>query len=253
MELRNQSLIGVYADSVESWESFPESFGAFLIRLRKFSGGTAELYRHCMKSFLLGPATFTEKLDLAMMVGWYGLMPLVIANGYLSAYVCHRLWMQRVSALHPALPYLFVVMFLLNTPVLYSAAPTFLHAVQHWFWSSAIYGACLPIASARFLVHLIGARARFDRTPKGGEAAPIGRGTCSAMILLGLATLGISACWYSPFSPVLVGLGVSYLSVPLYTQLNESTVPGAIARLAIFLPGAFYICALWEMWWWQGI
>jgi hypothetical protein len=254
LELRNQGLIGIYAESIQSWESFPRSFGAFLVRFRKFAGGTAELYRQFLGRFLLGPATFTEKLDLAMMVGWYALMPLVIFNGYLSAYVCHRLWQLRISALHPALPYVFVSMFLLNVPVVYTAAPTVFHAAQHWLWSSAIYGACLPIAAVRFLWHFFfGKPPQFDRTPKDGPEPGIGTATCVSMVLLGLATVGLAVHWYSPFTPVLMGLGVSYLCVPAYTRLNESSVWGAIARLLVLVPGSFYLYALWEMWSWQGI
>jgi len=253
MELRNQSLVGIYADSVESWESFPESFGAFVVRLRKFSGGTAQLYRVCLKRFLLGPSTFTEKLDLLMLIGWYALMPWVVINGYLSAYICHQLWERQVSALHPMLPYVFVALFLANLPALYSTAPTLLHAFQQWFWSSAIYGACMPIASIQFIRHLLGAKPRFDRTPKGGQAAPIGHATCVAMVFLGLLTLAFSVYWSSPFSPVLFGLGLSYISIPLYTQLHKSNIWGAIARLAVLLPGTAYVYALWKMWSWQGI
>ncbi|HEX5104005.1 MAG TPA: glycosyltransferase, partial [Pirellulaceae bacterium] len=74
LEMRNRDLVGAYAPEVQAWESFPPSFGAFLIRLRKFAGGTAELYRKHLPAFLFGPATFTEKLDLLMMIGWYALM-----------------------------------------------------------------------------------------------------------------------------------------------------------------------------------
>jgi len=254
MELRNQGMIGVYSHAIQSWEAFPRSFGAFLVRFRKFAGGTAELYRQHLLRFVLGPATFTEKTDLLMMVGWYALMPVVIANGYLSAYVGHRLWQLRIAALHPVLPYVFVGMFLLNIPVLCTAAPTVWHAVQHWFWSSAVYGACLPIASVRFLRHFcFGKPPQFDRTPKDGPDPAIGRGTCLAMILLGVATVAWGLCWSSPFTPVLIALGVSYASVPVYTRLNESSAWGAAARWLVLLPGCLYLYALWEMWSWQGV
>lgn len=254
MELRNRSFVGEFADSVESWESFPESFGAFLVRFRKFAGGTAELYRVCLPRFLLGPATFTEKLDMFMMVAWYALMPLVVVNGYLSAYICHELWQRQVSALHPALPYVFVALFLSNFPVLYSTSPTLWHSIQLWFWSSAVYGACLPVVSTRFLVYLLtGANPRFDRTPKGELSTPIGFGTAAAMIALGVVTLELAIYWSSPFSPVLFGLGLSYLCVPLYTQLHVHNLWGSVARVLVFLPGAAYLYALWEMWSWMGI
>jgi hypothetical protein len=163
------------------------------------------------------------------------------------------LWQLRISALHPALPYVFVSMFLINVPVLCTTMPTVFHVVQHWLWSSAIYGACLPIASVRFLRHLFGRPPKFERTPKDGPDPSVDRTTATSMVILGAASVGLAIYWYSPFTPVLMGLGISYVCVPAYTRLNESSLRGVIARLLVLLPGLFYFYALWEMWRWQGI
>lgn len=254
VELRNQDYLGVYSETIFSWEAFPPTFSAFLVRFRKFAGGTAELYRQFLKSFLFGRATFTEKIDFLMIVGWYLLMPLILLNGFLSAYVCHRLWEMKISALHPFLPYVFISMALLPIPVIYSVTPTIWHAIQHWFWTSAVYGACLPLASLRFLTHLIlGKKPHFDRTPKDTSHESIDNFSILLMVVLGAISIGIGYRWYSPFSPILFGMGISYVCFPLYPFLNSTNMLGVLARLLVFLPGVLYLYALWEMWRWQGL
>ena len=254
MELRNKAWIGQYAENIRAWESFPESFDSFLIRYLKFAGGTGELYRKHLKPFLLGPATFTEKVDLLMMVGWYALMPIVILNGYLSVFVCHWLWGLGVSALHPVLPFVFLFMYLAQLPMLYSAAPSLGAALQQGMWSSAIYGACLPIAAIRFLRNLLpGSSPRFDRTPKGEQVSALHLRTKIGMVSLGISTIALALILYSPFRPVLLGLGLSYTCLPLYSKLNESTLAGMCARSLVTMPGVFYVYALYEMWKWGTI
>jgi cellulose synthase/poly-beta-1,6-N-acetylglucosamine synthase-like glycosyltransferase len=103
----NHGLRGKYVGSVVSYESLPFDFHAFVIRVRKYASGTAELFRREIFPFLVGRATLVEKWDLVLMLGWYVLMPLIFANGFLAAYVCHRYWTEGVPLLHPLLPYLF--------------------------------------------------------------------------------------------------------------------------------------------------
>ncbi|NLX20225.1 MAG: glycosyltransferase [Phycisphaerae bacterium] len=254
MEMRNRGWLGAYAAEVQAWESFPPSFGAFLIRFRKFAGGTAELVRRHFLKFLVGPARFTEKIDMTMLFGWYVLMPLIFLNGYLSAYVCHRYWEMRIAALHPALPYVFVVMFMSPLPVLNSVSPNLFHALRQYMWTTAIYGAALPIAAWRFSIHLLlRRRPSFDRTPKEGREPQLTWQLRTAMLALGIATIVLAVRWYSPFTPVLCGLGIAYAGIPLFERLNESSFMGIVARLVVALPAAAYVYALWLMWQWYRV
>jgi cellulose synthase/poly-beta-1,6-N-acetylglucosamine synthase-like glycosyltransferase len=87
IRLRLGGWYGVYAGDVASFESFPRDFGAFLVRLRKFSGGTAELARGHLWGFLRGGAGPAEKVDLLMLVLWYFLTPLVFIKIYIIIYL----------------------------------------------------------------------------------------------------------------------------------------------------------------------
>jgi cellulose synthase/poly-beta-1,6-N-acetylglucosamine synthase-like glycosyltransferase len=238
-----------YADTVRSFEAFPKDFGAFVVRLKKFAGGSAQLIRREAWRFARSPASRVEKLDVAMLFLWYPLMPLVIANGLLSAFVCSRLWTLGIGALHPALPYVFLGMFILAAPVVRSVTDGYAAASRYWFWSTAVYTATLPMASWSFLRGLV-IEPEFQPTPKGD--APTGRFRTAGVMtaLLGLVCLNRAVAWWSPFSPLLVGYGVAYLSFPVLFHLHKPGTLGAIARASVFLPGAALIVALLTMWFW---
>jgi cellulose synthase/poly-beta-1,6-N-acetylglucosamine synthase-like glycosyltransferase len=240
---------GVFVETIRSYESFPENFGNFLIRFRKFSGGSAELLRkHAMK-FLRGTASRAEKLDFVMLLLWYPLMPVIVFNGFLSAYVCHRWWSLGIPALHPVLPYLFLAMFLLPFPILASVTQKISASVRYWFWSVAVYGACLPLGAARFLFHLFKDPV-FEPTPKGRAGSVGTRGTGLGMVSLGMGTLALSLYWWSPFTPVLAAYGVAYVISPMFGWVDHRGARGRFARVTICIPGLLLIGALWTMWYW---
>ena len=240
---------GIYLEKIRSDESFPRDFGAFTVRLCKFAGGSAELLRREVGGFLLSRATWTEKLDFVMLLLWYPLLPLLLFNGFLSAYVCHRWWILGVSALHPVLPYLFLLMFFLIFPVLRSEARGWLHAVRYWFWAVAVYSATLPIAAWRFLLHLF-KQPVFVRTPKGADEASGFIAAAVVMPVLGLLAIGLSILWWSPFSPVLASYGTAYASFPIYRYLHRLSLIGKVARTLVMAPGALLLVALYTMWFW---
>lgn len=244
---------GAHAERVRSRESFPKDFGAFLVRIRKFASGSAELFRsRWMWQFLLiGRASFTERVDLVMQFLWYILIPIVIINGFLSAYVCHWLWNLGLSPLHPFLPYLFVTMSLLTWSVVISATPDLISAARYWFWSVAIYSASLPIAATYFIFFaILGWSPRFERTPKDSERSPSFSLAGAAIVSLGLIALGASLIWRSPFSFVLASYGTSYISFPFYGFLNRPSSLGVFSRMIIWTPGALLIIAIISMWIW---
>jgi cellulose synthase/poly-beta-1,6-N-acetylglucosamine synthase-like glycosyltransferase len=249
LEAAKQGQRGMYRDNVVSYEVYPYDFGGFMIRLRKFAGGTAELFRRKALSFLVGPASVVEKWDFGMQLFWYVLMPLVTLNGFLGAYVTHRLWTEGVPYLHPILPYLYTWLMFSLFSLKVSITQDWGTAVKFYFWSTAVYAAAMPLASFSFVKHLF-FRPVFRRTPKNGERTRLGFVESSLMILLGLAAITCANQWFSPFSPILAGQGIAYLSYPLYGRLDSNSLLGAVARLLIYVPGFLMLFALYAMWGW---
>lgn len=54
---------GIYIEDVISQEAVPKHFNAFMVRLKKFASGTAELFRTEIIPFLKGPSSKVEKWD----------------------------------------------------------------------------------------------------------------------------------------------------------------------------------------------
>lgn len=242
-----ERLQGLYVEDIRSEESYPYDFGGFVIRLKKFAGGTAELWRREVIPFFAGPARIVEKWDFLMMLLWYVLMPFVTLNGFLAAYVCHKLWSTHLPFLHPVLPYLYLMMIICIFSVQISVAKNVSAALTFYFWSTAIYTAAMPIAAWSFLKNLF-LRPSFERTPKNGEQIEPSRSESWFMSILGLSAIVLSVIWWSPFSPVLLGQGIAYSSYSIYGRLNSESPLGSAARIIVYLPGAFMILALYTMW-----
>lgn len=241
---------GVYLEEIRSGEAYPRDFTAFVIRIRKFAGGSAELLRRAGWRFFAGRAPMVEKLDFMMMILWYPLLPLLLLNGFLSAYVCHHWWTQGVSALHPMLPYILLAMFLLTIPVIVSATRGGFAAIRYWFWSTAVYSAAVPTASWHFLVHLF-RKPTFERTPKREDGPrPRLRLAGAVTVLLGLAAIATSLLCWSPFTPVLAAYGTAYLAFPMFRALHQRSLAGRFARLGVWVPGVLFLVALYTMWTW---
>ena len=247
IQVANKGLRGEYVEDVISKESFPYDFGGFITRLKKFAAGTAELWRHEVMPFLFGHAHPVEKWDFLMMLLWYVLMPLVTINGFLGAYVCHRLWRGDLPYLHPLLPYLYswmiICIFILHVSIAKDAAAAF----RFYFWSTAIYTAAMPVAAWSFIKHFF-VKPKFERTPKNREEKNVNKVESGMMIVLGLSAIFCSGVWYSPFTPVLFGQGLAYSLFPVYGHLCKSTWRGKLARKLVYLPGLSMIVALYAMW-----
>lgn len=252
LRARNEGFFGVYQESVRSTEAFPKDFGAFIVRLRKFSSGSAELFRREVGAFLKGRASLTEKLDFIMLLAWFPALPLIVANGFLSGYVCGRWWEGGIRALHPVLPYLFLAMFFGSIGIIASVTDRLSDALRYWFWAMAVYGAAMPVAAWNFLIHLL-RKPRFHTTPKGDAKSPrlVLASCCS--VLLGLCAVLLAYKWLSPFSPVLAANGMAYLSFPLYLALDRSGPIGWLARRIVWAPGLLFVTALWTMWYWGRV
>jgi cellulose synthase/poly-beta-1,6-N-acetylglucosamine synthase-like glycosyltransferase len=247
IRIANEGLRGEYVEDIVSKESFPHDFGGFTTRLKKFAAGTAELWRHQVIRFLIGKAHPVEKWDFLMMLLWYALMPLVTVNGFLGAYVCHRLWVADLPYLHPMLPYLYswmiIGIFILHVSIAKDAAA----ALRFYFWSTAIYTSAMPVAGWSFLKHFF-VKPQFERTPKNQEESRVKVIDWVFMIALGVTALTCSVFWYSPFTPVLFGQGAAYLLFPLYAHLCKESRWGALARKLVYVPGLSMIVALYAMW-----
>ena len=240
---------GLYIERVRSYEAFPYDFGGFLLRLKKYAGATAELFRQEVIPFLIKSESNIEKWDFLMQLTGYAIMPFAVINGYLGAFVSYELWNSGVSYLHPILPYIYIWLFLTFFALKISATDGWAGAFRFYFWSTAIYTASMPLAGWHFLKHLF-VRPTFNRTPKNSEETTLDPRESCAMIVLGITALTFAIKWISPFSPVLVGQGIAYLSFPIYSQLNSNSNLGHIARLVVVLPGFFMLFAIYTMWNW---
>jgi len=249
MRCSTLGMTGQYVEQVESYEIYPYDFGGFLIRLKKFAGGTAELIRKGLFPFLNGEGSFPEKWDMVLMLIWYILMPLLVLNGFLSAYIVNKLWRESLPFLQPILPYLYIWMFLVTASLSVSTTGNWGQAMRFLFWSTAIYTATMPLASMAFVKSLF-IKPKFNRTPKNSERTTLRVVDALFMMLLGTGALYCSYIWLSPFSPVLAGQGVAYFCFPLYNQLNSKSALGDLARFIIYIPGALIIFALYTMWVW---
>jgi cellulose synthase/poly-beta-1,6-N-acetylglucosamine synthase-like glycosyltransferase len=237
-----------YFEEILSYEGIPYDFGGFVVRIKKFAKGTAELLWSEMMPFIRGPASTIEKWDFFMMLFWYMLMPLVTINGFLGAYVCYRLWEEGLPYLQPLLPYLYTWMLLSIFAISLSVSRTWPSALRFYFWATAIYSAAIPVAGVSFLKHFF-VRPSFDRTPKN-QAKRLSIAECISMTILGLLALFCSYRWLSPFTPILLGQGIAYCSYPLYGELCFDSSLGRLSRRLIYLPGCFMLLALIAMWKW---
>jgi hypothetical protein len=122
-------------------------------------------------------------------------------------------------------------------------------ALRFYFWSTAIYATAMPLAALSFVKHFF-VRAEFKRTPKNGEETALDFVESSLMVLLGLTALVCAITWLSPFSPVLAGQGVAYLSYPMYGKLCLRSPIGTISRWLVYIPGSLMLLAIYVMWNW---
>jgi hypothetical protein len=240
---------GFYTENTFAYENYPVDFGGFMIRIKKFSGGTAELFRREILRFLSSSASFTEKWDLLMQLGWYFLMPAIVLNGYLSAYVVHTLWVENIPYLHPVLPYLYTLIFVNLFSVNLSVMRNFSSALKFYFWSTAIYTSALPLAGLSFLKHLF-IKPTFERTPKNSEKTSINIIDKTIMLCLGILAIVLAFHWFSPFSPILIGQGIAYISYPFYNWIDNTKLKGIIGRCLVCLPGLFMLIGLIATWIW---
>jgi cellulose synthase/poly-beta-1,6-N-acetylglucosamine synthase-like glycosyltransferase len=241
---------GIYAEDVVSSEAYPYDFGAFMTRLKKFASGSAELMRHEFPSFLGSTASWIEKWDFILAILLYVLMPLLVLNGFLSAYVVHTIFSSSsVPYFHPALPYIYSWLFVALFSLSLSVTKSFGRALRFYFWSNAIYTASFPVAGWYFLKHLF-TRPNFQRTPKNRRKTGLSVEESFLMACLGIGAIACAFVWLSPFSPALIAQGVAFLSYRLYAELSSSSVMGKIARLSVPLPGILYLFALYAMWQW---
>jgi cellulose synthase/poly-beta-1,6-N-acetylglucosamine synthase-like glycosyltransferase len=244
---------GVYAEELWSWESFPKDFDSFLVRLRKSAGGTAQLFRCNAYSFLRGKTSLVEKYDLVMLLLWYPLSGLMLLNGFLSAYVCHRLVGTGGAAFYPITSNFLIALFFLPFAVQWSLPLSCLSVLRHWFWSLAINTSGLPIATGHFYFYFLsGHRPLFVPTPKGLDRLHPSLRSRVGSVMLGLSALALAWQWWSPFSPVLAAQGVAYSCLPLYCHINDKNAIGWFSRASAWIPGSLLFVGLYYMWFWNG-
>jgi cellulose synthase/poly-beta-1,6-N-acetylglucosamine synthase-like glycosyltransferase len=239
---------GAFVRTPVGSEGIPYDFGGFMVRLRKYAAGTAELFRREMIPFLLGPAHLAEKWDALMQLGWYILTPLVTLNGFLSAYVLHRMWNQGQHYLHPVLPLLYSLTLFAFLCLYLSVSHGIGRAIRFYFWSTAINAAAMPLAGLSFLRHIVHCNPAFKRTPKNKDRESLRVSDCLFMLALGLLAVVCARSWPSPFSLILLSQGISYLSYPLYGELSSGSLLGSLGRALIYIPGLLVLAGLCVLW-----
>jgi hypothetical protein len=250
LRARQHGSWGVRIDDLRSFETYPDDFGSFVIRVSKFACGAAELIRRCLPGFVVSRASWIEKVDASMLVATYVLMPIYQFNILLSAYLCHQRWVSYRSLLSPRLPYVFLAMLLLSFPVAVSVTPSLLRASKYWFWAFAVYAAALPVASFEFVKSLF-MKPTFRRTPKQRSQSPSFTRLRIPVGLGGLLEVFLSCYWWSPFAPILAASGVAQASFPLYLHLHEeSSFRGRLGRILIYTPALLFITGVVTMWLW---
>ena len=245
---------GIFAGNVISYEAFPSDFNSFLIRLKKFSGGTAELTRKELGRFFSrkSKASLVEKWDFGFILAWYFMMPLIFLNSFLSAYVCGHLWRNNYILIHPVLPFLYSWMFLAVLSITVSVTKNLKTAFIYYCYTASLYSTAIPLASVRFIKHFF-KKPSFERTPKNNESPSVSITGSLFMITIGGIAIGLSFYWWSPFSPVLFGQGLACLCFPIYYYFNRSTIWGSVSRFSMFLSGFFIFLGLITFWKWTGI
>lgn len=241
---------GIFLDNPVGIEATPYDFGGFMLRIRKYASGTAQLFRREVGPFLLGSARTVEKWDVLMQLGSYWLMPLVVLNGFLSAHILHALSMKGMPYHSPILPFIYASMIFGFLCLHVATARKIWDVLRFYFWSTAIYTAAMPLAGLSFLWYLLSGKPSFNVTPKNGEQQKLSVGNSAFMTALGLAAVVAAVRWWSPFSPVLASQGIAYLSYPLYGKLCSRSVFGSLSRALIYVPGLLMLLALYTMWAW---
>jgi glycosyltransferase involved in cell wall biosynthesis len=239
-----------YVKNVISYESYPYDFGAFVTRLSKFSGASAELIRKIIPNFLFSKnVSFTEKWDFTVMLFWYILMPLIVVNGFISAYVTHYFWINKIPYIHPILPYIYTYMLLTLIVIIISSQKNNIKtSLKFYFWTSAIYSSTLPISGFYFLKGLF-VKPIFTVTPKEKKTNGINKVLIFLVVILGVAGIIFSLIYWSPFSWFLLGHSVSYILFPLFINLNEDKLLCRLTkRVLIYLPGILMIISLIALW-----
>lgn len=242
----------IHAYDAKSFETYPYDFGSFIIRIKKFSGGTAEIIKKSLFNFLFSKAKIVEKWDFLIMLLWYVLIPFIVLNGFISAYVTHRYWLLQIPYIHPILPYLYTYLLLsIITVILSIERGNFYSAIKFYFWTTSIYSASMPIIALNFLKGFL-IRPRFIRTPKDGTTTHVSSFDTIFTILSGFFALIASIVWWSPFSWFLLGHSISYISFPLYSYINCNNFLGWFTqKVLIYLPGCLMITALIAIWHYQ--
>lgn len=244
-----QGFHGQYAAGAVSQEEYPRDFGAFVIRIKKFSSGTAQLLGSGYLRFLGSRAHLVEKWDFSVMVLWYLLVPFILVNGFVGAYVTHRYWEDQIPYIQPLLPYLFTFLLMVVFSVLLSIEDLSVgEAIRFYFWATAIYSSAFPVMTLGLVQGMLGG-ARFTPTPKSTRQTAVGRLDTSLTMSLGVAAATASVVWTSPFSLYLLGQGTSYLLFPLLAHLNQHSILSRATRsVLIYVPGTLMIGALFSIW-----
>lgn len=107
----------------------------------------------------------------------------------------------------------------------------------------------MPIAGISFIKHLF-SNPKFNRTPKNSEKTTLNLFEILIMQVLGVLAVTFSIYWESPFSPILLGQGLAYISFQVYNWLNLRSMRGIIARLLVYLPGLCMLLGIVGTWIW---
>ncbi len=220
--------------SAASGEGIPDHFSSFLIRIGKYSNGTAELARKEFPLLLRSGVRWPEKYDALMQLAYYPLSPLLILNGFITAIVLgnDRSGLLASQVMSAGIVFSAV---LATSMVSIQSAGSVRGGLRGYLIAYSCISCATPLVAWKFVAGLFGP-AVFERTPKGDSRSRLDGSFRLAMYALGLLAILTAFVTRSEFSLVLAGLGISWLCVDLYEKCDSSSCIGSAARLCLFFP-----------------
>ena len=183
-----------------------------------------------------------------MWVATFAMPLLTFSNLWASTYVTHVIWQADLPLLSPALPYLFIAMFLGSWALAVSAAGGYWRGVEFLLTSFVVYAAAMPLMAWAFIRGMVSSPT-FKPTPKGREVVKVHLGTIVLTMTCGAGLLLLSLKWGSPFSPVAASFGISQLLFPLVLRLHRSdSTLGRLATILVVMTGCVFVTGLISMW-----
>lgn len=245
MRIAADGKYGIYVPQIVSIEDFPQSFGAYITRFKKYAGGTAELMRKELPRFLISSISASEKWDFTMQIMWYLLIPFVTLNSFIGAYAVSVLSRGDSQFIHPLLPYLFTWLVITMSIIVFSINQNVFRTLSFVGRTTSLLAIAMPLATLHFLIHLF-KNPEFIPTPKNGDTTKQPLIEIIFLLVLGIVAIVMALFWYSLYTPILLGHGIAYLLYPIYLALDSNRF--SFLRFLLYVPSIMIFSGLVFLW-----